>query len=297
MGNSMFNNKQRKPIFLRCLQLMLLLLCFSSSISHALVWGIDQDDDDYYGNSETEPFKEAIDGTEALSPSDVAFLNAVNATRIINRWYMRLMIGKPKIKLDDIQNDSVGTFNGLSTFTPAFNQSLVQVTLAGGYFWEQWAAEFEILFSKRFDFTFAPVFLSTTLPVPQVQVELNQVAAFINLQYVLPRLFSWYPRRLQIHFDAGIGPSLKMANVSTYSITGVAYQSGSKRTLTAGANLGLGARYQVTANVLVDVAYRYFFLGKAEFGPALAANAAQDVAFSAKTVQSNGFFAGAVYQF
>ncbi|MGD9592007.1 MAG: outer membrane protein [Candidatus Berkiella sp.] len=291
----MFNNKHGKPIYLHALQLLLLLFCFSSTASFA-VCGMD-DEDDYYGSAETCPFKNAVEGTEALNPSDVAFLNAVNATRIINRWYMRLMVGKPKIKLDDIENDSVGTFNGLPPFTPAFNQNLLQVTLAGGYFWEQWAAEFEILFSKRFDFTFAPVFLSAALPVPQAQVQLNQVAAFINLQYVVPRLFSWYPRRLQIHFDAGVGPSLKMANVSTFTLAGAPLQSGSKRTLTAGANLGLGARYQVTANILVDVAYRYFFLGKAQFGPALAANAAQDVQFTAKTVQSNGFFAGALYQF
>ncbi len=297
MGNSMFNNKQRKSLCLRALQLMMILFAFSyATLTHALS-SVDVDED-YYGNAGTYPFKNAIEGTESLNPEDVAFLNAVNATRIINRWYMRLMVGKPKLRLDEIENDSVGTFNGMPIFTPAINENLTQVTLAGGYFWEQWAAEFEILFSKRFDFSIAPTFVAPpTAPNVITQVELNQIAAFFNAQYVLPRLFSWYPRRLQIHFDAGVGGALKMANVSTFSLTNAPYQSGSTRTLTAAANLGLGARYQVTANVLVDVAYRYFFLGKTEFGPALAANAAQDVQFTAKTTQSNGFFAGAVYQF
>ncbi len=288
MGNNMF-----KFVF----QLALLLVCsLYQPLSHALC-GMDEDDD-YYGNAETCPFKNAIESTEGLTPDDVAFLNAVNATRIINRWYMRLMAGKPKFQVRDIQNTSVGTFNGLSVATPAFSESHLQVTLAGGYFWEQWAAEFEILFSKRFDFTLAPTFANPpALPGVSTQIQFNQVAAFFNMQYVIPRLFSWYPRRLQIHLDGGIGGALKQNNVTITSLTGISYTSATTRNVTAAANLGVGTRYQVTAHVLVDIAYRYFFLGKTKFGPAFAASPLQDVQFQSKELQTNGFFAGAVYQF
>lgn len=289
MGNSMFNNKQRKPIYLHAISLIMLLICLSSTLAHA-VCGMDEEDD-YYGNAETCPFKSAVEGTEGLNPSDIAFLNAVNATRIINRWYMRLMVGKPKLRLTNFENESSGIFANQAISEAGINQTLTQVTLAGGYFWETWAMEFEILFSKRFNGSLTENFGGTPITA---SVELNQVAAFINAQYVIPRLFSWYPRRLQVHLDAGVGGALKSTN-STLTIGAISPISGSTRNISAAANLGLGARYQVTANVLVDVAYRYFFLGKTTFGPI--ASGGNELQISAKTTQTNGFFAGAVYQF
>lgn len=290
MDNSMFNNKQHNKSYLSVVQLTLFLFCFLfHSLSHA-VCGMDEDDD-YYGNAETCPFKNAVEGTEGLAPGDVAFLNAVNATRIINRWYMRLMVGKPKLKISDFDNESGGIFTGLQAPIGSINQNLLMATLAGGYFWEQWALEFEILFSKRLD-------QSETINFAGIPVtgsfELNQAAAFLNAQYVFPRLFSWYPRRLQLHLDAGAGAALK-ATSSSLTVGAVGPISGSTRNVTAAANLGAGARYQVTANVLVDLAYRYFFLGKTTFGPIAAG--ANSLQFSAKKNQINGFFVGALYQF
>jgi opacity protein-like surface antigen len=262
------------------------------SVSHA-VCGMDEDDD-YYGLAETCPFKNSVEGTEGLTPADQAFLNAVEATRIINRWYMRVFIGKPKLKLNNFSNTSLNDFNGLQVSSTSAKQNLFEATLAGGYFWEQWALEFELWFSKRLNFTLNPVY--TGVPV-NLTGNMNEVAAFFNVQYVVPRLFSWYPRRLQIHFDAGVGPALKMSSINLFTTAGTPLQRGSTRTITAAANLGLGARYQISPHWLVDVAYRIFFLGKTNFGPATAVTPTQVVQFQAQTVQSSGFFIGAMYQF
>lgn len=302
MGNSMSNNKLQKSKYSPIIQCILLIMGLIHLPFAMAVCGTDEDDD-YYGNAETCPFKNATESTEGLTPEDIAFLNAVNATRIINRWYMRLFVGKPKVRLNSIQNTSVGLYNGLSPGTSAINQNIFQATLAGGYFWEQWAVEFEIYFSKKFDFTLNPVYGGIVPVAPpgltatQVTAQLNEVAGFLNLQYVVPRLFSWYPRRLQIHFDAGVGPALTQTNITALTATGVTLQSGSTRTLAAAANLGVGARYQVSAHWLVDVAYRYFYIGKTKFGPALGGDPTQDVQFTTKQLQANGWFIGAMYQF
>jgi opacity protein-like surface antigen len=293
MGNSMFNNKQRNSFYMRLLPLFLMLFSFMHmSVSHA-VCGMDEDDD-YYGNAETCPFKNAVESTVGLTPEDQAFLNAVEATRIINRWYARLYIGKPKFKLNEISNTSLNDFVGFTPAVTSITNNLTQVTLAGGYFWEQWALEFEVLFSKKFNFTMSPVYVNA--PV-NVTGDVNSVTGFLNVQYVVPRLFSWYPRRLQIHFDAGVGPSLKMTNLNTFTLGGAPQQSGSTRTIAAATNLGAGARYQISAHWLVDVAYRYFFLGKTNFGPAIAATQTQVVQFQSEKTQVNGWFIGALYQF
>ncbi|MBS0290860.1 MAG: outer membrane beta-barrel protein [Proteobacteria bacterium] len=290
----MFNNKHRNLYFHHFILLLCLAFLFIQSPTLLAVCGLDEDDD-YYGNAETCPFKNAVEGTEELTPKDIAFLNAVNATRIINRWYMRFFIGQPKVKLSELENEAVGAFNGITMPVTSVSENLLQATLAGGYFWEQWALELELYFSKELDFTLSPVY--TDVPI-SAATTLNQAAAFVNVQYVIPRLFSWYPRRLQIHFDAGLGAALKMANLSLSSaINGTPFQSSSTRTFTGAANLGIGARYQITAHILVDVAYRYFFMGKTNFGPADVVSPMFDVQFTSEKLQSNGWFIGAVYQF
>lgn len=253
--------------------------------------------DDYYGNSRTCPFKNAVEGTEALTAQDQAFLSSVNETRVIDRWYMRLLVGKPKVKIDDISNNSNGTLAGFPPTQTSFTQDLYQLLLAGGHVWQQWGVELELFFSKRFSFTENPVFTGAPatayqsgIPI-QVEAELNQFAAFVNVQYIIPRLVSWYPSRLQVHLNAGAGGALKTTSVSAFGLTGTPYESNSGRTLSGAGNLGFGARYQITPNILVDFDYRYIYVGKATFGPVMGAQ------FKTDKIRSNDFFFGATYQY
>lgn len=301
MSYSMFRNKQKKTCTIFLAQFAFLLFSLMSFSSVSALCGMDEDDD-YYGNAETCPFKNSVEGTEALTAKDVAFLNAVESTRVINRWYVHFFIGKPRVKIAEIENNSTGDFSGLAMGTDNITDNLLTATISAGYVWQQWALELELYGSKKLTYTLSPVYVGVTAPATPlaVQGEVQQAALFLNLQYIVPRLFSWYPKRLLLHLDGGAGGSLKSTSVNTMSLTGTTFQSGSGRTIAAAGNLGVGAKYQITPHILVDVAYRYFFLGKTNFGPALG-NAVTSpnpaVQFRSTRYTTNGFFAGAQYQF
>lgn len=306
MNYNMSSNKQRCMYTNFLAQFAFLLFCVMFFSSAFAICGMDEDEDGYYGNAEICPFKNAVEGTEVLTAKDQAFLNAVETTRVINRWYVHFFIGKPRVKVAEIENDAFGDFSGLAMGTDSITDNLLTATISAGYVWQQWALELELYGSKKLTFTMSPVYQGIPPAVAPaatplaVEGDVQQVALFLNVQYIIPRLFSWYPKRLLVHLDAGAGGALKSTNINTMSLTGTPFQSGSDRTISAAGNLGVGARYQITPNILVDVAYRYFFLGKTDFGPAIG-NAATSpnpsVQFRSQKYTVNGFFAGAAYQF
>lgn len=301
MSNSMFSVKQRNFLRQGLVQSAFIFFCLVNHTTSFALCGMDEEDD-YYGNAETCPFKNAVEGTEALTASDKAFLNAVESTRVNNRWYVRFFIGKPQVKLQELQNNSTGDFAGFEMGSDSLKDNLLSGSIATGYVWEQWAAEIELYGTKKFNFTLAPVYQGVTAPLTPVnaQGDIQQAALFINVQYIIPRLFEWYPTRLLIHLDGGGGGALKQTNINLSGPTGTSFQSGSERTFAAAGNLGVGARYQITPHILVDVAYRYFFLGKTNFGPALGNAATSNnpsVQFKSQKFTTNGFFIGAAYQF
>ena len=261
---------------------------FTSTLVHA-AFDVLYNDEVYYGSAVTRPFEYAIEGSEVLDPDEQAYLNAVERTRLINRWYARIVVGKPQMKIDELNNYSNATvLAGLGPTQTSVEASLYQGLLAGGYLWQNWGVEGELFISKKMDFNEDPVYFGVPL---NGELTLQQFALFVNVQYVIPRWFSWYPTKLQIHFDGGIGGALKMADLSTTSLTGVPRQSGSNRTISFVQNLAVGFRYQVTASFLVDAMYKYLFLGKATFGPV------ENVQYQSLKLSSNGFFIGATYQF
>lgn len=267
----------------------LLLLISAPTLANFTIY----DDEEYFGNAQTPPFQDAVAGTEAIKPEELAYLNAVDITRVINRWYVRFFFGNPRMKLNDIGNTSATPIaTGLTPGVNEVTKYLYNWSFAGGKVWQQWVLEFELLFMKELDFTISPSYFTVPL---NSQVKINQASAFINVQYIIPRYFSWYPKRLQVHLDGGLGAALKMTDISLFGMDGTPFQSGSRRTLQPAANLGLGARYQLTANVLFDVSYRYFFFGKTDIGPANFN--VEQVEYQASKFQANGFFLGLFYQF
>lgn len=289
----------RKMNFLVYLSFLLLSLISFQTLAAIEVIA----EDEYFGNGQTRPFKDAIEGTETIKPEELAYLNAVDATRTINRWYFRVFFGNPRTKLEEIGNTSIGDFVGLSPGTTEVTKYLYNLTFAGGKIWTQWALELELWFMKELKFNIDPAY--DGIP-SSAEVKINQAAAFINVQYIIPRLFSWYPKRLQIHLDGGVGAALKHADLTVYISDPSNTGSGSERTVSPAANLGLGARYQLTAHLLFDIAYRYFFFGKTQIGPATVAANDPAVAallfnptfeYESNKMQANGFYLGAFYQF
>lgn len=279
----------KKP---RLVSLLLCLACALPSVSSASFDVFDDDVEGYYGNAETRRFKDDVEGTDALSARDRAFLDSVAVNRITQRWYVRALIGNSKTKMDGVSNNSSMPYDTAVLSGGSVTNNLIQFLVAGGYLWEHWAIEGELFFSKKFDYDQVISNIADTTPgtIIAAQSEINQIGLLINLQYVIPRYFDFYPQHLQLHVDAGVGPIVKSTDTKTFNLDGSPRQSGSAQTLAWMGKLSAGGRYQVTTHFLVDVVYLYLFLGKTSFGPV------ESIKFQSTKTQSNAFFFGLTYQ-
>ena len=283
----MFNNKLKGSLTTAC-ALALAVICGYSAPSFATFDVMDEDvEGGYYGNGVTRPFRNATEGTETLTAEDQAFLNSVQRTRITERWYLRFLVGHPRVKLNKINNNSSYPFDTLQIALPNFTDNLYQLGLAGGKVWENWGVEMEALFSKKLKYYANPMYVG----VPgSASAELTSYALLFNVQYIIPHYISLYPRRLQIHLDAGAGVALNNTNSTAYDATGAPVESASARQTPAAGMLGIGARYQIVPSVLFDLTYRFVSWGKTKYGPVLG------LQFQSNELTSTGLWAGLTYQ-
>lgn len=285
---------------------LLLLSAFSSSL-FASFDIFDEESEGYYGSGQTRPFKDAVEGTDDISAKDRAFLDSVEETRVTDRWFMRIMVGKSKLSLNNLTNDSSWALNNFQLSVGSVKDNTYQLLIAGGHIWQQWALEMEVLISKRFSYFTNPVLVGSDPALvgltpggtysTNASVTFNQMALFVNAEYIIPRWFSFYPRRLQVHLDAGVGGALIVSNatgnsnIPTNPNIAPTAQSTSTQSWSAAGMLGAGARYQVSPCVLLGVAYRYYNFGKTKIGPV------QQIKWQSNQLQSTGFFIDATYQF
>ncbi|MGE3319061.1 MAG: outer membrane protein [Candidatus Berkiella sp.] len=283
----MFNNKLKGSLT-TAFALALAFLCGHTTPCFATFDVMDDDiEGGYYGNGVTRPFRNATEGTETLSAEDAAFLQSVQQTRITERWYMRVLVGHPRVKLNKINNNSSYPLDALQIAQPNFTDNLYQIGFAGGKIWENWGMEIEALLSKRLKYYANPMFLGEDVGA---SADLTSYALLFNVQYIIPHWISLYPRRLQIHLDAGAGAALNNTNSTGYDATGAPTESASARQTPVAGMLGIGARYQITPCILFDLTYRFISWGKTKYGPV------QGFQFQSNELTSQGLWVGLTYQ-
>ncbi len=283
----MFNNKLKGSLK-AAYALALAVICGYSAPSFATFDVMDEDvEGGYYGNGVTRPFRNAAEGTESLSAEDLAFLSSVQRTRITERWYLRVLVGHPRVKLNKLNNNSTYPLDALQIATPNFTDNLYQIGFAGGKVWENWGAEMEALLAKKLKYYANPMFVGQD---GSALAELTSYAVLFNVQYIIPHFICIYPRRLQIHLDAGAGVALNNTNTTAYDATGAPVESASAHQTPAAGMLGIGARYQVIPCLLFDMTYRFVSWGKTKYGPVLG------LQFQSNELTSTGLWVGLTYQ-
>lgn len=270
----------------------LLCACLFCSSSFAVFDVLEEDTEGYYGNAEIRPFKDVIDGQETLTSRDRAFLNSVEETRVTERNFVRVLVGRPRVKMLNITNKSSVPNDIYQVAKPTITDNIPVLLLAGGHVWEMWGLELELFLSKKLHYDAAPFLVSRT---ESFSATIQQYALLLNGQFILPRWVSFYPRRLQLHLDAGGGPVVKSTNATSMTATGTVVATNSKRNLALVGMLGAGARYQVAPHLLVEFAYRYFNLGKTKFGN-IQVGATENMIFQSNQTRSTGLFVGLMYQ-
>lgn len=285
------------------------LLSFVYSTCYATLDIMDEEDEGYYGNANIRPFKDIREGADTLTPRDRAYLQSVEETRVTERWYMRALIGHPRVRLTGMSNksspnSSVPSSDTYVVGTPDSRDNIYQLLLAGGKVWEHWGIEGELLLSKKLNYSSTPFLVPSIEAAPGIEsmtADISVYALFINAQYIIPRWVSFYPKRLQIHLDAGVGPTIKSTNVNTYDAAGLPTDTNSTRTFSVAGMLGVGARYQLAEHFLVDVSYRYYDLGKTKIDPIQVGSSTvsqqqRNMMFQADKMRSSGMFIGLTFQ-
>lgn len=255
--------------------------CLVSYPSFASIFDLmDDASEGYYGNAKSPAFERAIEGSEVLTPAEQDFLDNVEQTRITERWHTRLLIGRPKVKLPAPSD----TISGESLSASADANKTTQLLLAAGYLWQHWGLEAEVLWSNTLHYqgNFPSINEATVL------ADIKQYGLLFNVQYVIPHWFSFYPKYLQLHLDAGAGAAYK--SVKTTLEQDPFSSNDSTSTIALAAQLGGGARYQIVPSLLVDVAYRYISLGKTKFKT-------PELSLKSSNSTSHGLFVGLTYQF
>jgi opacity protein-like surface antigen len=291
--------------YVKSIYWVLIFLSVCAQPSFAAFEIYEEDSEGYYGSAQTRPFKDAVDNTDALNSADLAFLDSVEITRVTERWYARLMVGKAKVNVLNFSNNSSPFLDTFQLSTGSVTDNVYQLLIAGGKIWEQWAFEIEALFSKKISYFTEPVLIGTS-HVPDVgsystnaSVQLYIYVLTANVQYIIPRLFSFYPRRLQIHLDAGAGAAILNSSVTGAALQPIPpanlpmppWQSVSQPSYPAVGMLGVGARYQISPHFLTGVTYRYYAMGKSKYGPV------QNIKWQSDQLRSTGFYIDVTYQY
>lgn len=270
-----------------------LALCALSPISSFAAFDV-MEEDANYGNAQNQTFQRAIDNTEPLDAEDRVFLSRVEEKRVGNRSYLKAQIGRPRSQLLRVSNETIGVPG-----QPAVrdvDEDVFHIMLGIGYKWVRFAVELELLISETFDYATNPALSNPVFfPPPggtaiQLSSDVKPWAVFANLEYEIPRFFDFIPTTFHPYVNIGVGTSVKTTNASTASIGGAARQIKSERSNDFAWHFGLGTKYQITGNLLIDFAYRWMALGDVKFGPI------EGITLRATDLDTNGFYLGLTYQ-
>lgn len=282
--------------FLKLITLSLGLAVFSAPVKAGFeVMG---EAEEQYGNAQSEEFRRAVAQKTELSDVDRKYLNSVEKKRVGNRWYYKAQIARPTVKLKMVTNESTG----IPGQPPerSVNEDVFHFILGWGYKWTRWATEIELLIAETFDYRTNPVLVNPVYippPIPigggqsiKLEGNVKHFAFFWNFEYEVPTFFDFIPKTFHPYINAGIGTAVKTTDSQTFTLGGQARQNKSSRSNDFAWHAGLGVKYQVTGNILIDIAYRWMMLGDVKFGTI------EGLTLKARDLDSNGFYLGLTYQ-
>jgi len=274
-------------------------MCVISSVAIAGFDIQDQDTDEEwscFGNAQNATFRRAIECDSPLDAEDKAFLASVDTNRINNRWRLKALIGRPRIKLENVEVNS--TSPTLTVDGPEFGQDNFQLILGWGYKWTRWAMDLELLGSEQFHHNInSPTILAALPFLSQYSLDARYFAAFLNLEYEIPRFLDIIPSTIHPYIQGGIGAAVKSANNDIVIGTAAAIHS-SHNIVTFAWNAGFGLKFEITGRLLGDIAYRWIDFGGFNTGTLIGAGT-DPFAFlnvSAKHLRSHGLYFGITYQ-
>lgn len=257
---------------------------------------VGQDDDPCWGNAQLEVFQRAVEGDGILTASDKAFLACVEEGRLNNRWRLGILLGRPRISLDDATITS--TTPDIIAVGPGLSLDTFELFLYAGYKWTRWAIDLELMGGEQLHQVLAPSTLSPLIPyLSQFNPTFQYVAGFVNLEYEIPRFFDFLPSIIHPYVRGGAGAAYKSTN-SDILIGSAAVIHTSHDITTFAWNIGVGVKFEITGQLLGDIAYRWVDFGGVNSGTleGTILDPFVTLDLSSKHLRSRGLFFGITYQ-
>jgi hypothetical protein len=253
-----------------------------------------EEEDNCFGNAQSEVFKRAMDGDGILCAGDRAFLSCVDSTRMCG-WRLKALVGRPRISIDDVT--VISTTPDIVAVGPGFGLDTFQLILGAGYKWRRWALDLEVLGGEQIHPVVAPSDLNPAVAfLSQFNPTFRYFALFLNLEYEIPRFLDFIPSMLHPYIQGGGGMAVKSTN-STLSIGGVETLFLSHDVTTYAWNAGVGIRFEITGQLLGDISYRWVDFGGLNSGTQFGAPLDPFVSLSLSSphVRSRGLYFGITY--
>lgn len=278
---------------------ILLLLLVAPSALAGLEVNFSDEDEGCFGNAKTEAFRRSIEGDVVLSAVDKAFLANIEANRLGNRWRLKAFVGRPRMNIEDVEVTSIGADTvEITGIGPGVSKDTFQLFLGWGYKWTRWATDLEFLAGEQLSQPLSPATFSTPITfVSQFNTTFQYLALFWNLEYEIPRFLDFIPNTIHPYIQGGAGIAVKSANsdilVGTDAMIHISHDI-----VTFAWNAGLGFRFEITCQLLGDIAYRWVDLGGLNTGTLEGAVTDPFALLSAssKHVKSRGLYFGITYQ-
>lgn len=222
----------------------------------------------YYGNSQTNSFRCAINGGTDLSLEELNERAALTPQKVTDRFYIRLGMNASSEGITGVKNNSLApaTKNG-TVSVKQVNVSSNNVELAVGYTWTDFAIDIEWLALKSVPYN---SFLSGITPNVYYNTTTKGDALLANFYWIFQNLynFNFY----------GVGVIGTTNNkCSTFLTGGPVNVINKKYSLSFGG--GLGVRFNIVSSVFADMSARYINLGGTKFE---AANIAKTTSITLK---------------
>jgi len=216
----------------------------------------------YYGNSQTDKFRCAINGGTDLSLEELNERAALTPQKVTDRFYIRLGMNASSEGVLSIKNTGISpsTQSG-SVAVKQLNVSSNNVELAVGYTWTDFAIDIEWLALKSITYN---SFLGGISPNVYYNTTTKGDAVLANFYWIFQNLYNFN------FYGVGVIGSTNNKCSTFLSAGGPVNVINKKYSVSYGA--GLGVRFNIISSVFADMSARYLRLGETKYEAANSTN-------------------------
>jgi opacity protein-like surface antigen len=215
----------------------------------------------FYGNSQTDSFRNAMNGSTDLTSAEQSERAALIPEKLNDRFFVRIGGNASSEGISSVTNESIfddlslaGTPSSTSVKTASNN-----IQLAFGYTWTDFSLDLEWLSVKSITYNGSLLGIS---PVVPYSTNVKGDALIFNLAWIFQDLYNF-----KFYGVGCLGLSLNQSTTSIFNATPTVVKKKSPA-----YGLGMGIRFNLISKLYADMSARYLILGRAKFPASASVN-------------------------